>query len=267
MPVATTAILVGREATWAAMAGGRSNGGTGGGACPSSAGGKNGGRAAFLAGVPLFASLAEQERLALAEACRVRTFPPGEALFHQGDAGHALYILRSGQVKIVRLAPGGTETILAIRGAGECVGALSLVDGEPRATAAVALEEVEALVLPREEFRALVERRTEVAFAVMAALAQTARRRSEQVQDALLLDVPHRLAKKLLELAEQHGVATPEGIQIRMPLTQGDLAQMVGAARPTVNKYLIRLQNEGILTAKRGKIVLHRPEALRQRLT
>jgi CRP-like cAMP-binding protein len=240
------------------------NGGTDAPTGSPVAGGRNGGRAAFLASVSLFASLDEPDRVALAEACRERTFLPGEVLFHQGDAGQALYLLRSGSVKLVRLAPGGAETILATYGPGECVGLLSLVDDQPRAAAAVALDAVQALALPQTEFRALVARHAEVAFAMMAALAQTVRRQHAQVQDALLLDVPRRLARMLLELAAKHGEATPEGIRIRVPFTQADLAQMVGAARPTVNKHLNRLQSAGILTAKRGEIVIHRPEALRQ---
>src|SRR5438045_3487378 len=111
-----------------------------------------------LAQVSFFASLSEEGLRALEQACRRRTFKRGETLFYEEDPGNALYILQKGQVKIVRLAPDGEERILHLEGPGQCLGELSLIDGAPRSAKAVTLDQVEALVLYREEFLALVER-------------------------------------------------------------------------------------------------------------
>src|SRR5688572_30443304 len=104
----------------------------------------------LLAGVPLFAELAPEELRALAELCRRRTFDRGEVICHEGDPSTGLYVLQAGQVKIVLVDPNGEETILHIQGPGECLGELSLVDGEPRSATVVAMDRVEALALYRE---------------------------------------------------------------------------------------------------------------------
>jgi CRP/FNR family cyclic AMP-dependent transcriptional regulator len=219
-----------------------------------------------LARVSFFASLSAEGLRALEQACRRRTFKRGETLFYEEDPGSALYILQTGQVKIVRLAPDGEERILHLEGPGECLGELSLIDGAPRSAKAVALEAVEALVLYREEFLALVERHPAVARAVMSGLAEMVRRLSEQVQDLTALNVPGRIAKKLLELADSHGQATPEGVQIALKLSQQELAEMIGATRVAVNQALSWFRSQGILATDRQGITLLKPEKLRQRV-
>src|SRR5262245_61872061 len=98
---------------------------------------------AFLTHVALFAMLAQHERQAVVDVCRPRTFRAKEVLFHEGDPGQVMYLLRSGRVKIVLVGPDGAETILHILGPGEWVGEMALLDGEPRSATAVAMEPVE----------------------------------------------------------------------------------------------------------------------------
>jgi CRP/FNR family transcriptional regulator/CRP/FNR family cyclic AMP-dependent transcriptional regulator len=210
--------------------------------------------------------LAPDELQALAALCRPRTFERGEVLFHEGDPTCGLYILQSGQVKIVLIDPDGEETILHVQGRGECLGELSLVDGEPRSATVVALDRVEALALYREDFLALLDQQPCVERAVARALAAMVRRLSGHVQDVTALDVSTRLAKKLLELADRHGEPSDDGIRIAVPLTQRDLARMLGLTRASVNKHLSALEGEGVLTAHREGIVLHKPDVLRGRL-
>jgi CRP/FNR family cyclic AMP-dependent transcriptional regulator len=101
---------------------------------------------------------------------------------------------------------------------------------------------------------------------VMAGLARMVRRVTEQLPDAFLLDVPGRIARRLLELAERHGQVTPRGIWIPLAMTREEFAQMVGATRQTASSELCRFQERGILTVEREGITLHRPEQLRQRI-
>lgn len=219
-----------------------------------------------LSGVSFFASLGADALQALEQACRRRVFQRGETLFYEDDQGLALYILQSGQVKIVRLAPDGEERILHLQGEGSCLGELSLIDGAPRSARAIALDRVEALVLYREPFLELLARHPAVALAVMSALAGMVRRLSTQLQDLTALDVPGRLAKKLLDLAETHGETTADGLHIPLPLTQQELAHMIGATRVAVNQALSAFRQQGLLTTGRAGITLHQPEKLRQRV-
>jgi CRP/FNR family cyclic AMP-dependent transcriptional regulator len=219
----------------------------------------------LLSQVDLFAALTPPEVEVLAAACRLRRFKPGQVLFHEGDPGHALYLIQSGLVKVVRIAPDGQETILHVAGCGECLGEMALLDEEPRSATTEALGEVEALMLDREAFLALLERQPAAARAVMAELARRVRRLNEQVQDSTLLDVPGRIAKTLLGLAEQHGQVAPQGIRIPLPLSREEFAQLVGTARPTVSKELMRFREQGILSVDREGFTLHQPERLRKR--
>jgi CRP/FNR family transcriptional regulator, cyclic AMP receptor protein len=218
------------------------------------------------AGLECFQSLTGEQFQELEQASRRRSFKRGETLFYEEDPGNALYILQQGQVKIVRLAADGEERILRIQGPGECLGELSLIDGEPRSARAVALERVEALVLYREAFLALLQRHPPVALAVMSGLAKMVRRLSEEVQDRTALDVPGRVAKKLLELAASHGETTPAGVQVRVKLSQQELAEMIGATRVAVNQALSWFRGQGILSTEREGVVIHQPERLRQRV-
>lgn len=224
-------------------------------------------RTALLAQVSYFAALDETELRNLAESCRLHTFARGEVLFNEGDDAANLYVLQSGQVKVVLIDAAGEETILHVAGAGESLGELSLVDGEPRSATAVALTPVEALALHREEFLALLERRRAVERAVMKRLAQLVRAADGHRHDASSLPSPERLAKKLLELAERHGEQLPQGVRISAALTQQDLARLVGMTRVSVHRYLNRLEEEGVLTADREGITIHQPEVLRRRTT
>jgi CRP-like cAMP-binding protein len=224
------------------------------------------GIAGCLTLVPCFGALGESERQALAEACRRRSFKPDEVLFYEGDAGSALYLVLLGQVKVVRETLDGGEIILHLCGPGECLGEMSLVDGSPRSATARALDKVEALMLHREEFVALIERRPAIARAVMKGLAGRVRRISDQLQDAVRLDVPARLAKMLLTLGEYHGREDSHGIRIALRLTHEELAQMVGASRQTVTSQLSSLRERGIVSLDREGITLHRPDLLRRRI-
>jgi CRP-like cAMP-binding protein len=219
-----------------------------------------------LASVPLFASLGSDSLQAIEQACRRCVYQRGETLFYEEDPGSALYILLSGQVKIVRLAPDGEERILHLQSEGSCLGELSLIDGAPRSARAITLDRVEALVLYREPFLELLTRHPVVALAVMSALAGMVRRLSEQLQDRTALDVPGRLAKQLLDLAAAHGQLTPEGILIPLSLTQQELAHMIGATRVAVNQALSGFRQQGLLTTDRGSITLHHPDKLRRRV-
>jgi len=214
--------------------------------------------------VSLFRSLPEEQLRELAQACRSRTYRRGDALFYSGDEGSAVYILRSGKVKIVGEGADGEERILHLQGAGECLGELSLIDGQPRSATAVAIEPVDAWILSRQSFIDLVDRRPEVARAVMGELAGIVRRLSEQVQEFTTLDVRARLAKKLLQLSERHGQSASEGVQVALPLNQDELAGMIGTTRPSVNTHLKRFEKEGVLSLHREGITVHQPRKLQK---
>src|SRR4051794_7491515 len=175
--------------------------------------------ASVLAGVALFAGLSDQERVALLERLRRRSFRKGARVFMQGDAGHDFYLVESGSVKICMTTGDGKEMTLAILGPGEFFGELALMDGEPRSSDAVAMDDCQLLLLQRAEFIQFVEQYPSVARSVIEVLSRRLRDDNELVQDAAFFDVAARLARVILRLADSVGSRDGDTIIIQRRLT------------------------------------------------
>lgn len=205
----------------------------------------------------LFAGMGQESLQAIARTLRSRRFRRGEVLFHEGDPGDALFVVASGAVKVVVPSEEGEEAILATLHRGDFLGELALLDGAPRSASAVALEPTEALALPRDQFRALVASEPAIRDALLAALSGELRRLTKHVAELHFLDLTGRLAARLARLAEEHGERQPNGsIRLDAPLTQSDLAAMIGATRQSVNKLLGEFEAEGLLVIERDSIVV-----------
>jgi CRP/FNR family transcriptional regulator, cyclic AMP receptor protein len=219
-----------------------------------------------LARVPLFAGLPPDKLASLESFSQRRSFKRGEIVFHKGDPGDTLFMITSGQVKIVLPSDSGEEALLGVLDEGEFFGELSLIDEQARSATIVATELTETLVLRREEFLKFVASSPDTAIHMLRVLSQRLRETDEFIEDAIFLDVPGRLAKKLLELASQYGRNTPIGTVIALRMTQQELATMVGATRESVNKHLRSYRARGILEIDRQRIIILRPEELQRRI-
>jgi CRP/FNR family cyclic AMP-dependent transcriptional regulator len=220
----------------------------------------------FLARVPLFASLKPDHLAELAGKLRVRSYRRGEVIFHQDDPGVDLHIIKSGQVKIAASSPEGEEIIMALLTAGDSFGEIALLDGEPRSAGAIAMEATQTLTLNRSDFLDVVTGNAEMVRAILATVAAGWRKASHLLQDAMFLDLPARLAKRLLELAEKHGIKTADGVEIDLLLTQQDLAAAVGVSRVAMNKQLGLFQDRGLISLEKKRIVILRPDELKKRI-
>jgi CRP-like cAMP-binding protein len=205
----------------------------------------------------LFAGMGKDSLHAISRTLRTRRFRRGEVLFHEGDPGDALFVVASGAVKVVVPSEDGDEAILATLRRGDFLGELALLDGAPRSASAIALEQTEVMALPREQFRALVASEPAIRDALFAALAGELRRLTTHVAELHFLDLTGRLAARLTHLAEEHGERGPDGaIRLDAPLTQSDLAAMIGATRQSVNKLLGEFEADGLLRLERDTIVV-----------
>ena len=222
--------------------------------------------AAFLARVPLFASLKPALLDELAGKLAPKSYRRGEVIFHQDDPGSAMHIVKSGQVKIATTSPEGEEVIMAILKDSDFFGELSLLDDKPRSANAIAMEATQTLILRRDDFVDMLSRHPEMVGAVLASLAERLRRTDQLLEDAVFLDLPARLSKRLLELAQKHGVKTDKGLEIDLRLTQQDLAAALGVTRVALNKHLGRLQDDDLISLESKRIIITRPEELRKRV-
>jgi CRP/FNR family transcriptional regulator/CRP/FNR family cyclic AMP-dependent transcriptional regulator len=214
---------------------------------------------------PLFAALPPKHLDALTANSRRRLFRRGETIFRHGDVGNALYFLETGRVKVVVTSEQGDDVLLAVLGSGEVFGELSVFDGLPRSATVEVLEDATVLSLDRQTFQDYLRNEPEVAFHLLATLSRRLRTGDAMVEDCAFLDVPGRLAKKLLDLAEQHGSQTPDGLEIDLRLTQRELAGMVAASRESVNKHLAYFRQKGLVGLHRGHLVIRKPEDLARR--
>lgn len=218
-----------------------------------------------LAAIPLFAGLGPESLDSLAKKTRLRRFRRGEVIFHQGDPGDALFIVLSGLVKIALPADSGDEAILATLRPGDFFGELALLDGAPRSASAVALEATETAVLARDRFRDLIAAEAVIRDAFLEALARELRRLTTHVEELHFLDIAGRLASRLARMARDEGSRQPDGsIRLAAPLTQGNLAAMVGCTRQSVNKLLGLYAGDGLLRLERDAIVVLDLEGLAQ---
>jgi CRP-like cAMP-binding protein len=193
----------------------------------------------------------------LADALRVRRFRKGETVFHQGDPGDALFIVASGSVKVVLPSDEGAEpAIVAVLGPGEFFGELAILDGAAHSATIVALEATETLVLHRDTFLGLIDTEPELRRVLLASLAVEIRRLTGHVEDLHFLDLPGRLASRILRLAASEAPEANGSVTIPWPYTQSELAGMIGGSRQSVNRLLADLADEGLIKVGRDVLVV-----------
>lgn len=214
---------------------------------------------------PLFASLDDQAFAALTEELTEVELSRGSSLFHEGDPGDQLYFIVSGKIKLGRTAPDGRESLVAIMGPGELFGEMALFDPSPRSTSATAVSETRLAGLKHENLKKVIERSPDVSAQLLQALARRLRRTNESLADLVFSDVPGRVAKALLDLADRFGRPATDGILVAHELTQEELAQLVGASRETVNKALADFASRGWLRLEPRSVVIMDVERMKRR--
>ncbi|MGQ0765680.1 MAG: Crp/Fnr family transcriptional regulator [Gemmatimonadota bacterium] len=215
--------------------------------------------AAFLRSIPLFSKLDDSELNRFGEMTREKNYPKGSVIVFEDDPGDSLFIVRDGRVKVVLIGEDGREVILGVMGVGEHFGELSLIDDQPRSAHVIAMEETNLLVLRRDDFRRRVESNPAVAWSLLSELARRLRRADAKIHGLALLDVPGRIARLLLDFADEAG-----GESIEKPLTHQTIAHMIGASRETVSRTIRDFTIQGLIRVERRRISLANREGLRQ---
>jgi CRP/FNR family transcriptional regulator, cyclic AMP receptor protein len=214
---------------------------------------------------PLFDALDDDSAAALQAGVTVVELARAERLFDEGASGNQLYVILDGKIKLTRAAADGRENLLSVLGPGEMFGELSLFDPRPRTASATALTDSRLAALAHDDLRSWLTGRPDVALHLLQALAQRLRRANDVMADLVFTDVPGRVAKALLDLADRFGTTQEDGLQVNHDLTQEELAQLVGASRETVNKALADFAARGWLQLAAKSVLLIEPERLRKR--
>jgi CRP/FNR family cyclic AMP-dependent transcriptional regulator len=207
----------------------------------------------------LFAALPEELRARLRDQMEVRNHQRGEILFRQGDPATELFVVLDGRIAIATQAGDGREAVVAVLERGGLFGELAVFDDAPRSADARALTDVIVAAVPYAAVRTALKEQPDLLWVMVRLLAERLRATDETLADAVFLDVPGRTAKRLLELA--NGQDT-----FAIPLTQEELASMIGASRERVNKALAMFTRVGWLeVAGRGQYNILDRQALEDR--
>jgi CRP-like cAMP-binding protein len=182
-----------------------------------------------LAGTRLFSALPPEAVAEVAGRAAEHRLGRNDVLFHEGDEAADLYIVTTGRIAIANRSADGRESLVALMGPGDLFGEMSLFDGQGRSADARALEPSTVVVVPFDPLRSIVEARPEMLWSIVGLLVERLRAADEALADTVFLDVPGRTAKRLLELAG-------DADEFTLPITQEELAGMVGASRERVNK-------------------------------
>lgn len=214
----------------------------------------------FLQTVPLFRELDRPSVRGFAELTREQRFAKNAMIVTEGDAGDALFVVRAGEVKVVLVGDDGREVILNVLTVGDHFGELALIDGRPRSAHVVATQPSILLVLRRADFRRQVEQNPQVAWMLMVELSRRLRQADGTIGSLVLLDVPGRVAKVLLEHATPGEPAT-----LVKQLTHQTMAHMIGASRETVSRAMAEFQEKGLIAVQRRVVTITNRQALEAR--
>ena len=191
------------------------------------------------------------------ELLRTRRFRKGETIFHQGDPGDSLHVIESGAVKITLPSPEGEEeAIIATLRPGDFFGELALLDGAERSATAIAHEATVTHVLGRDMFQALLDSEPDLRRALFAGLVAELRRLTHHVGELHFLNLPGRLARRIVRLAYEAEPAARGEVRLPWPYSQTELAAMIGGTRQTVNRLLADFAAEDLIRIERDVLVV-----------
>jgi CRP/FNR family cyclic AMP-dependent transcriptional regulator len=191
---------------------------------------------------------------AIDAASSIITIDAGAFLFQRGDSGDALYAVGSGAIQIETSAADGRGRILNLMKPGDIFGEIALLDGGQRTADASAIGQTRLRRLSRRAFHQVLDAHPALARHLIEALCRRLRRLSAQAEDGAFLDIAGRLARRVLELADN-----PTG-EVR--ISQEDLARHIGASRVSVNQHLQVWRGRGWVSLGRGRIHVHEREAI-----
>ena len=223
-------------------------------------------RVELIEQAPLFSVLRGEDLRDLADKFHIVRYRRGEVIFREGEPAERMFLIADGRVKLTTASPSGQELLIAVLGRGAIFGELGVVDRGPREMDARATEDVTVFSLTGDQFWTVIEGRPALARRMLELMGRRLRKTDQAAQDLVFFDAPTRLARKLLELAEEHGEPEGEGaVRIDTRVTQEEIAQMIGVTRESANRLIQSFAGRGWIDWNDGNPILHKPEQLLRR--
>ena len=218
----------------------------------------------FLNGIALFSRLTADQRAEVAGRAQRRSFAAGVTLYHQDMPGIMLYMIEEGSIRVFSIGRTGQELTLDVLGRGDILGVLSTIDNKPHSSSAITLSPTVVWMISRSDVEDNINIFPGLAQAMIQVLVDRLRRTTQNIEAMAFQDVQGRLAYEILNLSERHGRINGSSIEICIPLTQMELATMVGATRESVNKALSALRSQNLIKAEGASLIVISPEGLRK---
>lgn len=210
----------------------------------------------YLKKIPLFFGLSDEQLLEISQLILERSYKKGRIIFMEGEPGEAIYILKSGLVKLTKRLEDGREHILHFVHAGEVFAEVVLFDGGNYPATSEVQEDSVVGVLRNKDIERLISKNPLIAVEMLRIMSRRLRTAQEKVMNLALHDTARRLAFALLKMAEDHGIKKSKGIVINMSLTNQELANLTGSSRETVNRMLNSFKRAGAIDVDRQQIVI-----------
>jgi CRP/FNR family cyclic AMP-dependent transcriptional regulator len=205
--------------------------------------------------VQLFSTLTDAELDNIRGKMQVRKFRKNKVILYEENTNKVMYVILDGKVKVIQTRGEGKEIILAIHGAGDFFGEISLIDSKTVPAVVMAMEDSVVTIISKGVFFSLLYKQSKVLDNLLQILCSRLRHSWGRIQILSCNNATQRIRMLLVQLANEHGKSTEEGIFLGIRLTHQDIADMTGVARETATRIIDKLRREGVIKVARNKFI------------
>ncbi|RCW49874.1 MULTISPECIES: Crp/Fnr family transcriptional regulator [unclassified Halanaerobium] len=213
--------------------------------------------------VPFFSLLSEDELKVINSIASEKKYKKGEYIFFEGETGSKFFVIKSGQVKLVKMIENGDEQILNIFSNNDIIAEIVAFDRGNYPASAVTMKKTDLIIFNQADLENVIMENPAIGIKLLQEMSTRLRRAQQNVRDIALKDSSGKMASLLTFLSQKYGIEKNGNIILDIPLTQQELASMIGSSRETVSRMLSRFESEGIIKTSRKKIIIYKPEELK----
>jgi CRP/FNR family cyclic AMP-dependent transcriptional regulator len=217
----------------------------------------------YLRKIPMFEGVPPARLQELTTQVELREIPRRQVIYLPGDPGEQVYFINGGRVKCSKVTRDGKELTLAYRGAGQLFGELAVIDDSPREEMAEAMKNAIITELPCEIFRDLLKSDAALSFRFACIIGERRKQLETKLEHLVFRDVQAKLAALLLELIEEYGLETEQGVQIGLKITHQEMANLIGSTRETISLTLAQFKKRALISMNGRTVVITDQEGLR----
>jgi CRP-like cAMP-binding protein len=219
-----------------------------------------------LASVRIFQHLGQDDLKKVEKIAKPKRVAANTVVFFEGNRADAFFIVLSGSLKVFQTARDGRVKVLGTLGPGETFGELAMLDGQARSASVETVGASELLVISRKDFRDLAMATPGILWGVLEGVCARLRVQNDSELEAAFQGTQYRVAKAVIKLAEKHGRTSETGVRVPSTFGAKDVSEMAATTVDRVERILEKLEDDGLVRADEGDIVIPDLSALRRAL-